>query len=132
MKHLIFTIMILFSANSFAKRCVEYFNIGEDAYLAAVDFNKIANSEMKEGNGLARQGYYGAACGHYEVGITHYNGALELISEAVFEMMGASRNCFWRRDRNRAQDNLDLLRNSASGVKGNIDKEMLLYEKYCQ
>jgi serine phosphatase RsbU (regulator of sigma subunit) len=89
-------------------------------------------SVIREARELIKEGIVGGACGKIEIGVTHYDAALVSISDGVLEMMSASRNCFWRRDRNRASDNLDLLKSSASKIRDNMDKGIALYDQYCR
>jgi hypothetical protein len=132
MKNIILVMALMLSTNVLAKKCKEYFDIGEDAYMAAVNLNNQGNAYMKDGNSARREGNLGVACGNYELGINHYQATLELMSEAVLEMWGAERNCFRRRDRARATENLALLKRSSSSVKANMDKGLNIFRSVCQ
>ena len=132
MKKIILIFILLFSGNVFAKKCSDYFSDGEVAYLNAVDFNKQANEYMKVAIGNLKDNDVGQACGGFEIATTHYNTTLELISNATFEMMGASRNCLLKKDKVRARENLDMLKVSAAKVKTNVDKGINLHKQYCE
>ena len=132
MKNVFFLVAMLLTTNVFAKKCVEYFELGEDAYLGAVSLNKDANVYSREGNEHRQQGNLGVACGRYELAVNHYQASLILIGDATLEMWGAERNCLRRRDKKRAKENLALLERSSKSIKENMDKATDLFDSFCR
>ncbi len=132
MKKLILLSLVLLSSSAFSSKCSDHFDVGEKHYLDAVDMNHTGNTLAKEAKQFFREGEIGAGCGRCTEAAGYYQVTLELMLLARKEMYPASRNCFRRRDRERAKDNLALLKSSSAKVKGNLDRLINIYRSYCE
>ncbi len=131
MKYILSVSLLFFSLNSYASRCSDHFAHGEEYFLIAVDDNKLANQEVKDGDHYRLQSELLSACHSYDIAIGIYNSVVTNLESAGKEMVLASKRCIFGQ-RTRAKENLEMIENAIISIEINQDKAITRYKRYCQ